>query len=49
MTGQGSAMQGLVGAYLEQSKSLFTQMQEQMAKQAGTLFQGLPGLPTSKP
>jgi polyhydroxyalkanoate synthesis repressor PhaR len=43
MTGQGTAMQGLVGSYLEQSKSLFTQMQEQMAKQAGTLFQGFPG------
>jgi polyhydroxyalkanoate synthesis repressor PhaR len=48
MTGQGSAMQGLVGAYLDQSKSLFTQMQEQMAKQAGSLFQGIPGLPASK-
>jgi polyhydroxyalkanoate synthesis repressor PhaR len=43
MSGQGNAMQGLVGAYLEQSKSLFTQMQEQMAKQADTLFKGLPG------
>jgi polyhydroxyalkanoate synthesis regulator protein len=41
-------MQGLVGAYLEQSKSLFTQMQEQMTKQAGSLFQGIPGLPVSK-
>jgi polyhydroxyalkanoate synthesis regulator protein len=48
MTGQGTAMQGLVGSYLEQSKNLFTQMQDQMAKQAGTLFQGIPGLPTSK-
>jgi polyhydroxyalkanoate synthesis repressor PhaR len=48
MTGQGSAMQGLVGSYMEQSKNLFTQMQEQMAKQAGTLFQGIPGLPGSK-
>ena len=48
MTGQGSAMQGLVGAYLDQSKSLFTQMQDQMAKQAGSLFQGIPGLPASK-
>ena len=43
LTGQGAAMQGLVGAYLEQSKALFTQMQEQMAKQAGSLFKGLPG------
>jgi polyhydroxyalkanoate synthesis repressor PhaR len=48
MTGQGGAMQGLVGSYMEQSKNLFTQMQEQMAKQAGTLFQGIPGLPGSK-
>ena len=48
MTGQGTAMQGLVGTYLEQSKNLFTQMQEQMAKQAGTLFQGIPGLPGGK-
>jgi len=43
MTGQGSAMQGLMGAYMEQSKSLFTQMQEQMAKQASSLFTGMPG------
>ena len=43
MTGQGNTMQGLMGAYMEHSKSLFTQMQEQMAKQAGTLFSGLPG------
>jgi len=49
MTGQGTAMQGLVGSYLEQSKNLFTQMQDQMTKQAGTLFQGIPGLPGSKP
>ena len=35
-------MQGLVGGYLEQSKSMFTQMQEQMAKQAETLFPGFP-------
>ena len=43
MSGQGNAMQGMVSAYLEQSKSLFTQMQEQMAKQAGSLFPGMPG------
>jgi polyhydroxyalkanoate synthesis repressor PhaR len=42
MTGQGNAMQGLVGAYLEQSKTMFAQMQEQMAKQAETLFPGFP-------
>ena len=43
MTGQGSTMQGLMGAYLEQSKTLFTQMQEQMAKQAESIFPGMPG------
>jgi len=42
LTGQGTAMQGLVGGYLEQSKSMFTQMQEQMAKQAESLFPGFP-------
>jgi polyhydroxyalkanoate synthesis repressor PhaR len=48
VTGQGNAMQGMMNAYMEQSKSLFTQMQEQMAKQAGTLFQGIPGMPGAK-
>ena len=48
VTGQGNALQGMMNAYVEQSKSLFTQMQEQMAKQAGTLFQGIPGLPGAK-
>jgi polyhydroxyalkanoate synthesis repressor PhaR len=43
LSGQGHAMQGVMNAYMEQSKSLFAQMQEQMAKQAGTLFQGMPG------
>ncbi len=38
MSGQAPLMQGLMGNYLEQSQSLFTQMQEQMQKQAGTLF-----------
>jgi len=42
MSGQGTTMQGLMGAYMEQSKNLFTQMQEQMAKQAGSMFSGLP-------
>lgn len=48
VTGQGHAMQGLMNAYVEQSKNLFTQMQEQMAKQAGSLFQGIPGMPGAK-
>jgi polyhydroxyalkanoate synthesis repressor PhaR len=40
LNGQAPAMQGLMGNYLEQSKSMFLQMQEQMAKQAETLFPG---------
>ena len=43
LAGQGAAMQGMVGAYLEQSKSLFAQMQEQLAKQAGSLFPVMAG------
>jgi polyhydroxyalkanoate synthesis repressor PhaR len=43
MSGQTPLMQGLMGNYLEQSKNLFVQMQEQMHKQAGTLFPGMAG------
>ena len=43
LNGQAPAVQGLMGNYLEQSRSMFTQMQEQMAKQAETLFPGMPG------
>ena len=42
INGQAPMMQGLMGNYVEQSKSLFAQMQEQM--QAGVLFPGMPGL-----
>jgi polyhydroxyalkanoate synthesis repressor PhaR len=38
VSGQAPMMQGLMGNYLEQSKSLFVKMQEQMGKQAGALF-----------
>jgi polyhydroxyalkanoate synthesis repressor PhaR len=38
VSGQAPMMQGLMGNYLEQSKTLFTRMQEQMGKQAGALF-----------
>ena len=48
VAGQAPAVQGLMGNYLEQSKTMFTQMQEQMAKQAETLFPGLPGLTPPK-
>jgi polyhydroxyalkanoate synthesis repressor PhaR len=40
---QAPMVQGLMGNYLEQSKTMFLQMQEQMSKQAGTLFPGMPG------
>ena len=48
LNGQAPLMQGLMGSYLEQSKNLFMQMQEQMAKQAGSLFPGMPGFPGTK-
>ena len=41
MSGQTPMVQGLMGDYLEQTKSLFEQMQEQAAKQASALFPGL--------
>ena len=41
ISGQAPLMQGLMGSYLEQSKNLFVQMQEQMQK--GALFPGMPG------
>ncbi len=45
LTGQAPVMQNLMGSYLEQSKGLFEQMQQQMANQAGSLFPGMPGFP----
>ncbi len=44
LQGQAPAMQGLMGNYLEQTKAMFLQMQEQMAKQAESLFPGMGGL-----
>ena len=48
MSGQAPVMQGLMGNYLEQSKNLFMQMQEQMQKQGGGLFPGFPVPPVKK-
>ncbi len=48
LTGQAPMLQTLVGSYTEQSTNLFTQMQEQIAKQAGSLFPGMSGFPPSK-
>jgi len=47
LTAQAPVMQDLVGSYMQQSKSLFQQMQEQM-QQAGQLFPGMPGFPAKK-
>ena len=48
LNGQAPVVQGLMGNYLEQSRKMFTQMQEQMAKQAETLFPGIPGITPPK-
>jgi polyhydroxyalkanoate synthesis repressor PhaR len=42
LQGQSPVMQNLMGAYVEQSKTLFQQMQEQLQKTTG-LFPGMPG------
>ena len=44
LSGQAPVVQKLMGSYLEQSKNMFVQMQEQMAKQAETLLNGIPGV-----
>ena len=44
LQGQSPVMQNLMGAYVEQSKTLFQQMQDQM-KASGGLFPGMPGFP----
>jgi polyhydroxyalkanoate synthesis repressor PhaR len=44
LNGQAPVVQGLMGNYLEQSRQMFEQMQEQMTKQAGALFPGMPGV-----
>ncbi len=50
---QGPAMQSMMGAYMEQSKKMFMQMQEQIQNQTRTLFSGFqfPGFvaPTAEP
>jgi polyhydroxyalkanoate synthesis repressor PhaR len=48
LNGQAPVVQGLMGSYLEQSRNMFLQMQEQMAKQAGAFFPGLPGFAPPK-
>jgi polyhydroxyalkanoate synthesis repressor PhaR len=48
LSGQAPAVQGLMGNYLDQSRKMFSQMQEQMTKQAGVLFPGMPGFKAPK-
>lgn len=48
LSGQAPMMQGLMGGYMDQSKSLFVQMQEHLQKQAGGLFPGFPPAPPKK-
>ncbi|MGC2518066.1 MAG: polyhydroxyalkanoate synthesis repressor PhaR [Burkholderiales bacterium] len=47
MSFQGPAMQGLVSAYMDQSRNMFVQMQEQLQNQTRNLFPGFafPGFP----
>ncbi|PPE70915.1 polyhydroxyalkanoate synthesis repressor PhaR [Caldimonas thermodepolymerans] len=45
MSVQAPMMQGLMASYLEQSKNMFVQMQEQMQKQAESLMPGFGGFP----
>ena len=39
---QGPAMQSMMGAYMEQSKKMYAQMQEQLDSQTRNLFSGFP-------
>lgn len=48
MNVQTPMMQGLMTNYLEQSKNVFVQMQEQMQKQAETILPTFPGFPGPK-
>ncbi len=42
MTFQGPAMQSLMSAYMDQSKKMFQQMQEQLQTQTRSMFTGFP-------
>jgi polyhydroxyalkanoate synthesis repressor PhaR len=47
MNVQGPMMQGMMGNYIDQSKNLFVQMQEQMQNQSKNMF-GFPFVPDDK-
>ncbi len=42
MNFQGSAMQGMMSAYMDQSKNVFMQMQDQLRNQTKNIFAGFP-------
>ncbi|MFZ2650611.1 MAG: polyhydroxyalkanoate synthesis repressor PhaR [Burkholderiaceae bacterium] len=44
LSNQAPGVQGLMGNYLEQSRLMFLQMQEQMGKQAESMFPGFSGI-----
>ena len=48
LNGQAPVVQNLMSSYLEQSKTLFAQMQDQMTEQAKNFFPGVPGFPPPK-
>ena len=48
LSGQAPGVQNLMGNYLEQSRHVFMQMQEQMAKQAASLFPAVSAKPPPK-
>jgi polyhydroxyalkanoate synthesis repressor PhaR len=45
---QGPMIQSMMANYIEQSKNLFVQMQENMQNQARSMFTGFPGFPGEK-
>lgn len=49
MNVQGPMMQGMMSNYIDQSKSLFVQMQEKMQSQSSNMFGAFPFNPTDKP
>ncbi len=50
LRGQAPVVQNLMASYLDQSRDVFLQMQEQMARQTGTIFPGLvPTIPPTAP
>jgi len=42
MSFQGPAMQSLISAYMDQSRNVFQQMQEQLQNQTRNMFSGFP-------